>query len=523
MLQLESSRSQLVRRGALLLLLAAMILAIAPYAATRIKNMYQRGWHLYRDTPPPGPSEARLQTQFLSDAPAQERFDALFAYFAAGFLRHATPGFERVQYSGTGSMDGYRMNGLEGFARTAPLLAAWVHSGRPRTLASPDGAGEVDIVEVLKQGLLTGTDPGRDEYWGKIDSNDQRIVEAADIARILWLTRASLWATLTRAERERISTWLDGASRAATPDNNWTLFPIVVNLVLAQFEGESSASRERLAYAHRQFERYKGFYLESGWFFDPPEGADFYNAWSISYELFWIHSIDPSFDPAFIPEAIRQSADLTAHLIGPDGIPIMGRSSCYRTAVPAPIVAASLIDTDAATAGRAARAVDLVWRYFIARGSVLDGALTQGYFETDRRFLDRYSGTGSCQWGVRSLLLAYLHEPGNRFWAGTPVPLPVEIADYEREHPQLGWTVKGHRATGEIVIEIARNPLERQPAKPYTWVNRAVETVFGRPYRPSNHDVKYERRYYSSAQPFVLDAGESTRVSADFPGSLHTL
>lgn len=485
--------------------LVAACLGIAPYAAIKIRNIHERGWHLYRETPAPGPAEAQLHGQFLSDAPAEKRFDALFAYFAQGFLRHATPGFERVQYSGSGSMDGYRMNGLEGFARTAPLLAAWVHSGRSRTMVSPDDAREMDIVEVLKQGLLTGTDPKREEYWGKINSKDQRVVEAADIARILWLTRSSLWSRLTIAEREQISNWLSGATRPKTPGNNWILFPIVVNLVLAQLEGDTPASREHLAYAHREFERYKGFYLESGWFFDAPDGVDFYNTWSITYELFWIHAIDASFDPAFITNAIQQSADLTGHLISPRGIPIMGRSSCYRTAVPAPLIAASLLDADVETTGQAARALDVVWRYFIANGGVRDGALTQGYFDADPRFLDRYSGTGSCQWGLRSLLLAFMHEPANRFWTSPPSLLPVERADYKREYPKLGWTIEGRRTTGEIVIEIAGNPLQREPTKPYTWFNRTIETALGRPFRPSNHDVKYERRQYSSARPFMLE------------------
>lgn len=503
MLNLKSSRSPLMRRSAAGLI--AVLLAIAPYAAVKMKNMYQRGWHLYRDTPPAGPAEARLQEQFLSGEPAQERFDALFAYFAQGFLRHATPAFERVQYSGAGSLQGYRMNGLEGFARTAPLLAAWVHSGRPRTLAASAGAREVDIVAVLKQGLLTGTDPQRKEYWGVIASKDQRIVEAADIARVLWLTRSTLWSTLTAAERTQISTWLAGTRRAATSSNNWILFPITVAVVLAELEGDSPAGRERRAHAHQEFDRYKRLYLENGWFSDPPDGVDFYNTWGISYELFWIHTVDASFDPQFITSALRQSADLTRYLISPRGIPIMGRSSCYRTAVPVPLVAASLLDADAATTGQAARALDVVWRYFIANGSVRDGALTQGYFDPDPRFLDRYSGTGSCQWGLRSLLLAFMHESTTGFWTSAPAPLPVERADYKRQYPKLGWTIEGHRASGEIVIEIAGNPLQQEPTKPYTWLNRTIETLFGRPFRPSNHDVKYERRRYSSAQPFPLE------------------
>jgi len=41
---------------------------------------------------------------------------------------------------------------------------------------------------MLRTGILHGVDPRSNEYWGAIGDYDQRIVEAADIARILWLT-----------------------------------------------------------------------------------------------------------------------------------------------------------------------------------------------------------------------------------------------------------------------------------------------------------------------------------------------
>jgi hypothetical protein len=51
--------------------------------------------------------------------------------------------------------------------------------------------------------------------------------------------------------------------------------------------------------------------------------------------------VDPAFEPDFIVTALRQSAELTQHLISPQGIPIMGRSICYRTAVAVPLLAAN--------------------------------------------------------------------------------------------------------------------------------------------------------------------------------------
>jgi hypothetical protein len=34
---------------------------------------------------------------------------------------------------------------------------------------------------------------------------------------------------------------------------------------------------------------------------EPPQGVDFYNTWGIPYDLFWIHTLDPNFDPLFMP------------------------------------------------------------------------------------------------------------------------------------------------------------------------------------------------------------------------------
>ena len=213
--------------------------------------------------------------------------------------------------------------------------------------------------------------------------------------------------------------------------------------------------------------------------------------------------MDPTFETEFVVTAIRDSASLTGHLISPQGIPIMGRSACYRTAVPVPVIAASLLDGPAERTGRALRALDAVWRYFVAHGSVSDGALTQGYFGNDPRVVDYYTGTGSCHWGLRSLVLGFLHRPDEPFWTGPQIPLPVEVADYRLEYPKLGWTVEGHHASGEIVIEIPANAAEIQDLEPYTWIDRAIETMVRKPHQPSNYSAKYGSMRYSSAEPFA--------------------
>jgi len=482
---------------------AALIALLSGAAAYRLAS---KPWRQYAPCAAGEGAEARVRTEFLSDAPPEQRYRAVFMYFARGFLRHVA-GLSRVQYCGAGSFNSYAINGLEGFARTAPLLAAWMYSGHGELIQDP--LEPIDLATILKTGILAGVDPRSRDYWGDIGDKDQRIVEAADIARTLWLTRASIWQHLTEEEKRRVTQWLLPATRAATPQNNWILFPITVDLVLASLDAPAN-NAELTARAHRDFEKYKRFYSESGWFVDGSDGVDFYNTWGITYELFWIHEIASDFEPEFITRAIADSATLTEHLISPQGVPIMGRSVCYRTSVPVPVVAASLSTPPEAAPGVALRALDSVWRYFLVHDAISDGALTQGYFGPDLRFLDRYSGGGSCQWGLRSLVLAFMHGAGDRFWTDPPGRLPVEVSDYRLEYPKLGWTVTGHGSTGEITIEIVKNAEVINRPDPYTRFDELLETILRRPMRPNNYRVKYASRYYSSAHPFPVPDGSAT-------------
>jgi hypothetical protein len=251
--------------------------------------------------------------------------------------------------------------------------------------------------------------------------------------------------------------------------------------------------------------QFKRNYLGNGWFSDPPQGADFYNTWGMSYELFWITLIDPQFDRDFIRSALKQSADLTAHLIGTNGVPIMGRSICYRTAVSVPLLAESLLDDQAVDPGLARHGLDVVWRHFVAHGALQDGELTQGYYRSDLRFVDYYTGPGSCHWGLRSLVLAFLQPPDSDFWQSREQPLPVELADYRMVYDKVGWVVSGRRADGSVTIEIPNNVGNTPLLLPYAGWRRWLEQIFRRPFRPVNEDTEYNRPIYSSDAPLVLD------------------
>ena len=445
----------------------------------------------------PTGADLEAATRFLqSDASDLERYELLFRYFAAGAWRHADEHGSRLYYRGYAHRLGRRISGLEGFARTAPLLAAWLHSGRDRVVTLADRS-KIDLSDFLRRAFLAGTDENGPGFWGTITDGDQRIIEAADIARAIWLSRATIWNELSAREQEQVGQWLAKATGVRVSSrNNWLLCPVVTGAIL---EALGVPARFRTDY----YEEFKhGCARESGWFSDGPTGPiDFYNSWGISYELFWLRLVRPRFDSQFIDYSLSQAAELTARLISPDGVPILGRSLCYRTAISCPLIAAALLPVVGFDPGEARRGMDLVWRYFIRHRALRDGGLTLGYLDNDPRLVDAYSGAGSCHWGLRSLTLAMAASPSDRFWTAPPRPLPIERETYHIELPTLGWSVTGDRATRDITIQVHGNSGSAPVLDPMSMRRRMKQLLLGRPSRPANSHVKYDLAHYSARSP----------------------
>jgi hypothetical protein len=444
-------------------------------------------------------SAEKLLSGFLHDTPpTAEAYADLFRYFLVGFLVRRTRLGAGAEYAGMGSYNGPAMDRLEGFSRTAPLWAAWLHGGRPAAITLADGS-TADLVALLRAGILSGTNPESEEYWGDIVHWRQSIVEAADVALALWLSRAQLWDGFAKEEREQVGRWLIQVNRRRVPDNNWHLFVTQVNAVLAAL-GMPHDNDE----AARHYARAKAFYRGAGWFRDgemaDTPGFDYYNAWGFHYHLQWLRRIAPQWDPIFIDEALAQFVVAYRCLISPEGVPMLGRSACYRMAVPVPLILAQGSDPNVVSPAEARRALDVVWQYFIRKGTLRRGNVTQGYFGPDARLLEDYSGPASCLWSLRSLVPALALPDHHPFWQAVPEPLPVERGDYRIAIEPLGWTVTGERATGVIAIETGFEGLPALEA--FGILDRLRGAFSERPHRPKNIDAKYRRARYDTASPY---------------------
>lgn len=471
-------------------------------AAHRVAERQRYRWRRRETNKPPWFSgDERLQRIFLDSSVSEsDRYTELFTYFVSGFLYYQSDP-AHVDYPGAPSYNGLEMDAIEGFCRFLPMVAAWVSSGREQVIRVADGR-TVDLVEVVRAGLLAGTDPASGNYWGVIGDYDQRIAEAADVALAIWLLRDHIWDRLPAARREQVAAWLRQVCGKEVSDNNWHLFPVLINEVLHALG--SGYDREITSW---HLARIREFYRGNGWFSDGPGGVyDFYNAWGIHYSLFWIGLVNPSLYPDFIDESLTKFVAVFKHVFSPEGIPITGRSICYRMAAPAPLIGAAFKELDGVSPGLARRALDAVWEHFIDHGAVNCGRVTQGFWRDDLRLLDNYSGAGSCLWSLRSLVLAFHCPESSPFWSAPLEPLPVECEDFLVAVPEIGWRIEGHRRTREVTIikeANAGNPF--RGLEPYSLVDRIKQNLLGKPYRPDNSYAKNNLQRYSSRRPFWED------------------
>lgn len=445
----------------------------------------------------PVAAESLLEGFRRSDRPTAGAYDSLFRYFILGWETYRLQEGAGAVYPGLPSKHGAGADRMEGFARLAPLAAAWISSGRPTAIDLYAGRS-VDLAALLRVGVLAGTNPRSRGYWGKIGDRDQRIVEASDIALVLWLSRRTLWQSLTASERSQVARWLYQVNGKRVSDNNWHLLVTFTNVVLAALGQPAD-----LGGARRHYLRLKSFYRGDGWFSDGPSPAfDYYNAWGIHYQLYWLTRVDPSWDPDFIRTASAAFLGNYRYLFGPAGFPIRGRSVCYRMAAPAPLVAGQSVHPHIVPADEARRALDEVWRYFIARNAVREGTVTQGYCGPDARVLDNYSGAASCLWSLRSLIMAYSQGPGTALWTAGAGWSPVDTADVDVTIPSIGWRIVGRRGSGFVSIVNADSVSSGTALRSAGPLQRIAERIFRRPFRPTNMGAKYRRGLYRGDRPF---------------------
>jgi len=440
--------------------------------------------HLWRLKPPlPGVDDA-LRAHLADPAcTAASAAEALVNYFWTTHQHALDQHGTLADYPGWPSMYGSRNDAIEGVTRLAPLWAVCIARG----------FGPPERREAMRQHLLRMFDHGCDAshpgFFGTIGERSTLICEAHDLALALWISREQVYLRMPAAEQQRVAHWLAQVVGRATADNNWHLFVVLVDAVLHELRPHHQFSSDA------RWQRIWTFARADGCFVDGPGGhVDLYNAWGFHYPMGWLARIRPELGVGRIDEALDKFSAWFQWMFTDHGLPLFGRSLCYRHAACSPLLRAAQLPGSAVAPGVAAAAFLSSWRCFTLAGGVAAGRPTQGVFGDDLRWLDIYSGPASSLWGVRSLV-EYLHTDLPSVSA-LQARLPAHAGRFDRAIDGLGARLVS--GGGEAELHFAGPLTTVSPVRGQTPRETLRQWRDARASRPDNNRLKAGVRRFSS-------------------------
>ena len=405
------------------------------------------------------------------------------------------------------------VDAIESFARIASAWGAWLHN--PDNPATIDFVGhQINIEALLYQALLEGTDPSRPTtYWGDIDHMDQRIVESADIAVTLWLSRERVFNKMTASEQAQVIAWLEQVDGKGTYTDNWILFTAMTQAIRHHlgFPAPLDDLDQRL----RQIGE---FYRGDGWYVDGPSNEfELYNAWMFGWHYLLWTWIDGERRPdhrQLVLERARSFISGFQYFFGSNGsYPAWGRSIVYRFAALAPFALGHFLNIAPQEPGLLRRISSGCIRYFYDHGMFDNGNfIRQGFHGNFPPAGEAYISPGSPYWCSHGLFALALKQD-DPFWTAVESPVPVEREDFELILSGPGFILSGHKATGQVLLLNSRSGQEYDAPR-------------------HNYTSKYGKLAYSTHFPFnVLPVHGSyapdamislTRDGKKFGHRLHT-
>lgn len=325
-----------------------------------------------------------------------------------------TPGRTGLKCGSTGVFYGSDIALMEGFARILWGLAPfWCGGGE-----------DAEFDKIYLEGIINGTDPDHEEYWGEIRPVDQRIVETAAMGLALVLAPDKLWDPLTQEQKRNFYHWLDQVNQVAPSDNNWNFFPVMVNLGF-----KSVGMPCNKAVIERSIERYESFYREHGWYDDGnTDQTDYYIAFAMHfYTLIYakvMEKDDPERSRIYKERACSFAQDFI-YFFADDGSTLaFGRSMTYRFAQCCFWSACVYAGIEPFPMGVIKGIISRNIEWWLSK-PIFDngGILTIGYAYPNLCMSEEYNAFGSPYWALKSFLILALEED-HPFFKAEILPLP---------------------------------------------------------------------------------------------------
>lgn len=309
--------------------------------------------------------------------------------------------------------------GMEGFARILwGLGPLWSHDGS--SLPEDLQKESEEWLQLYREGIIHGTDPGHEEYWGDIGDFDQRMVEMAALVTAISLARRSLWDPLTETEKDRLYQWLNQINSRKVNNNNWRFFRVLVNMMFRLLGLEWSQECMKSDY-----DLIESCYAGDGWYYDGNPGQlDYYIPFAMHYYGLIYGTLMEQIDPEWSDTLKSRSAQFSKDFVywfAKDGTEVpFGRSLTYRFAHGAFFSAMAFANVEGIDIEVLKHLAEKNLETWLNR-PIFDnaGVLSIGYGYPNLFMSERYNGCGSPYWGFKIFLMLALPD-GHPFWTCTP-------------------------------------------------------------------------------------------------------
>ncbi|MBQ6232149.1 MAG: DUF2264 domain-containing protein [Clostridia bacterium] len=377
--------------------------------------------------------------------------------------------------------------GMEGFSRVLWALVPMMIGKCPE--AEP-------YWRLWREGLINGTDPDHEEYWGDIHDYDQRMVEMAVIGTGLCFLPDRFYGELTAEQQGNLYRWLNQINLYDMPKNNWRYFRILVNTGFLKVGLPVDEARLK-----EDLDMMEGHYVGDGWYFDYPTKRDYYTIWGFHYYSLVYAAAMKDADP----ERCRRFID-RAKLIAPrfacwfdrEGRALpYGRSLTYRFAQGSfwSAMAFAGVTADGLGWGEMKGMLLGNLRFWLGM-PIFDrgGALMVGYGYPNLCAAEGYNAPGSPYWGMKA------------FFA---LALPEDHPFWQAEEKQ--YTPPARFLDEQVRLLLTRDAENRQVIA-YTAGNHAWEHM--------HEDEKYEKFAYSTQFAFSVIKEATTLQKGAFDSML---
>lgn len=325
-----------------------------------------------------------------------------------------TNGFAGLKCGSTGVNYGNQIALMEGFARILWGLAPfWAGDGEDK-----------DFEKIYLQGIINGTNPEHEEYWGILEDYDQRLVETAALGLGLILAPKKLWEPLTQLQKNNFYAWLNQVNYAKANNNNWLMFSVIVNLGFKTIgmPYNSEVLEEPLS-------KFEEFYVGDGWYTDgKSDQIDYYIAFAIHfYSLIYakvMENEDKERSLLFKERAIKFASDFIYYFDEDGSALAFGRSMTYRFAQCCFWSACIYADIQPVSMGVMKGIISRNLEWWINKPIFDNGnILSVGYAYPNLCMSEEYNAFGSPYWALKAFLVLALDEK-HTFFEAEPLPLP---------------------------------------------------------------------------------------------------